>query len=212
LTNDRRRLAVGLSLVALYIVWGSTYLALRFALEGGFTPFLMLSIRFVAAGGLLYWWTRRRSAPRPTPAEWANAAVIGTLMLVGGVGLVTIAEDNGVGSGVVATAVAAMPLWVAVLGIGFGHRPRVFEWVGLLVGFGGVVLLSFSGDFSATTLGLVLVIIAPVFWAIGSILSGRVRLPRGMMGTALCWPSRDSREASGSPRCQPWTGGWPSPT
>ena len=185
LTNDRRRLAIGIALVALYIVWGSTYLGLRFALEGGFPPFLMLGIRFVAAGGILYWWARRRGAPRPTRVEIGNAAVIGGLMLIGGVGLVTIAEDNGVGSGVVATAVAAMPLWVALLGIVFGHRPRFLEWVGLIIGFGGVVLLSFAGDFSATTLGLVLVIVAPVFWAIGSILSGKLQIPRGIMGTAL---------------------------
>ena len=72
LTNDRRRLAIGMALVALYIIWGSTYLGLRFALEGGFPPFLMLGIRFVTAGGILYWWARRRGAPRPTRAEWAT--------------------------------------------------------------------------------------------------------------------------------------------
>ena len=182
--NDRQRFAIGSSILAVYIIWGSTYLGLRFALEGGFPPFLMGGIRFIAAGLALYWWALRNGSSHPTPREWRNATVIGGLMLVGGVGLVTIAEDNGVGSGVVATAIAAMPLWVAVLGIGFGHRPHRLEWFGLLVGFGGVVMLSFEGDFDTTTLGLILVIIAPVWWALGSVLLGRLVLPRGTMGTS----------------------------
>ncbi|MCJ7725414.1 MAG: drug/metabolite exporter YedA [Acidimicrobiia bacterium] len=181
---DPRRLKVGAAIVALYVIWGSTYLALRFGLEGGFTPFLMGGLRFTIAGAALYGWARRRGNPLPTRLEWRNAAFIGGLLLVGGVGLVTIAEDNGVGSGVVATAVAAMPLWMAVLGFGFGSRPRRLEWIGLLVGFGGVVILSFESDFATTTLGLVLVIVSPIFWALGSVLSGHLLLPRGMMGTS----------------------------
>ena len=183
MTSDRR-FPVAAALVAVYLIWGSTYLGLRFALEGGFPPFLMGGIRFATAGSVLLWWARRRGRCLPTARQWRNAAVIGALMLIGGVGLVTIAEDNGVGSGVVATAVAVMPLWVAVLGIGFGHRPRPLEWLGLLVGFGGVILLSFESDFATTTLGLVLVIIAPIWWALGSILSGRLDLPQGLMSTA----------------------------
>lgn len=184
MNRDPHRLKVGAAILALYIVWGSTYLALRFGLEGGFTPFLMGGLRFTVAGGAIYWWARRRGSPPPTHREWRSAAVVGGLMLVGGVGLVTIAEDNGVGSGVVATAVAAMPLWMAVLGMGFGNRPRRLEWVGLLIGFGGVVILSFERDFAATTLGLVLVIVSPIFWALGSVLSGHLVLPKGLMGTS----------------------------
>jgi len=183
-TNDRRHFAIGSAILAVYIIWGSTYLGLRFALEGGFTPFLMGGIRFLIAGLALYWWARRQGAARPTALEWRNASILGGLMLVGGVGLVTIAEDNGVGSGVAATAIAAMPLWVALLGIGFGHRPRRLEWLGLLVGFGGVLMLSFEGDFATSTLGLVLIVVAPISWALGSILSGRLVLPKGAMGTA----------------------------
>jgi len=182
--NDRRRFSIGSAILAVYIIWGSTYLGLRFALEGGFPPFLMGGIRFVIAGLALYWWAHRNGAAHPSAREWRNAAILGALMLVGGVGLVTIAEDNGVGSGVVATAIAAMPLWVALLGVGFGHRPRRLEWLGLLVGFGGVVMLSFEGDFAASTLGLILVVIAPIWWALGSILSGRLTMPKGTMGTA----------------------------
>jgi len=183
-TPNPRRLSIGLAIVAVYIIWGSTYLGLRWALEGGFTPFLMGGIRFLIAGAMLYWWARRNDAPTPTPQEWRGAAIIGALMLIGGVGLVTIAEDHGVGSGLAAAAIAAMPLWAALWGGLFGAWPRRLEWLGLLIGFGGVVLLSFEGDFAGTTLGLTLMILAPVFWALGSILSGRLTLPRGTMGTA----------------------------
>jgi len=184
LTNNPRRFAIGIAIVAVYLIWGSTYLGLRWALEGGFTPFLMGGIRFLIAGAILYWWSGRKGAPAPTRQEWRGAAVIGALMLVGGVGLVTIAEDQGVGSGVAAAVIAAMPLWAALWGGLFGAWPRRLEWLGLLIGFGGVVMLSFEGDFAGTTLGLVLMILAPVFWALGSILSGRLTLPKGSMGTA----------------------------
>ncbi len=184
MTNNPRRFAIGLAIVAVYLIWGSTYLGIRWALEGGFTSFLMGGIRFLIAGGILYWWSIRKGAPAPTRQEWRGAAVIGALMLIGGVGLVTIAEDHGVGSGVAAAAIAVMPLWAALWGGLFGAWPRRLEWVGLLIGFGGVVLLSFEGDFASTTLGLVLIIVAPISWALGSILSGRLTLPRGTMGTA----------------------------
>jgi len=184
LTNNPRRFAVGLAIVAVYLIWGSTYLGIRWALEGGFTSFLMGGIRFLIAGTILYWWSIRRGAPAPTRQEWRGAAVIGAVMLVGGVGLVTIAEDHGVGSGVAAAAIAVMPLWAALWGGLFGSWPRRLEWVGLLIGFGGVVLLSFEGDFASTTLGLVLIIVAPISWALGSVLSGRLTLSKGSMGTA----------------------------
>lgn len=184
LTSDHHRLAVGSAIGAVYLIWGSTYLGLRFALEGGFSPFFMGGIRFLTAGAILYRWARHKGIPHPDARRWLNAAVVGGLMLVGGVGLVTIAEDNGVGSGVAATAVAAMPLWMALLGFGFGDRPHRLEWFGLLVGFGGVVLLSFEGDFASSTLGLVLVIISPILWALGSIVLGRLAMPRGAMGIA----------------------------
>ncbi|MFQ5947808.1 MAG: EamA family transporter, partial [Acidimicrobiia bacterium] len=87
---------VGAALAAVYLIWGSTYLALRFGLEG-FPPFLLNAIRFLVAGGVLYTVLRLRGIPSPSRRHWWNAARVGALMLVGGVGLVTIAEDLGVG-------------------------------------------------------------------------------------------------------------------
>ena len=79
-----RRGHVALALAALYLIWGSTYLAIRFALEGGFPPFLLGGIRFLVAGGLLYAFLRLRGVPAPGRAQWANAAVMGVLLLLGG--------------------------------------------------------------------------------------------------------------------------------
>ena len=129
-----RGLVIGAALAAVYLIWGSTYLAIRFGLEG-FPPFLLSAIRFLVAGGILYAVLRLRGTPAPTRRQWWNAARVGALMLAGGVGLVTMAEDLGVGSGVAATAVAVIPLWAALVSGLFGRWPMRLEWVGLVVGF-----------------------------------------------------------------------------
>ena len=99
------RSLVAVSLAIVYVVWGSTYLALRYGLEG-FPPLLMNGIRLLLAGAVLYPIARRRGGAAPTRLEWRNAALTGTVLFIGGLGFVTIAEDNGVGSGLVASAVA----------------------------------------------------------------------------------------------------------
>jgi drug/metabolite transporter (DMT)-like permease len=172
-----------LALAAVYFIWGSTYLGIRFGLEG-FPPLAMNAIRFISAGVVLYFWLRRRGAARPTPRQWRNSAVVGGLLLIGGVGMVTIAQDLGVGSGLVARAVAVMPLWAALWAGLFGHWPVRLEWVGLALGFGGVALLAQEGDFQSTAMGTFLVVIAPVFWSFGSVWSGRLDLPDNSMARA----------------------------
>ena len=178
-----RSLVVGAALVAVYVIWGSTYLALRFGLEG-FPPFLLNAIRFLVAGGLLYTVLRLRGTPPPTRRHWWNGARVGVLMLVGGVGLVTLAEDFGVGSGVAATAVAVIPLWAALVSGLFGRWPARLEWGGLVIGFVGVAVLAQEGDFGANPGGMILVAIAPIFWAFGSVWGSRLELPRPAMATA----------------------------
>ena len=174
-----RQILILLALAATYFVWGSTYLGIRFALEG-FPPFALNAVRFIGGGTLLYAWLRSRGAPVPTPAQWRNAAVSGAILLIGGVGLVTIAEDLGVGSGVAASAIAVMPLWSGM----FGQWPVRLEWLGLALGFSGVALLAQEGDFQTTATGTLLVVVAPLFWAFGSVWSVRLNLPRNSMATA----------------------------
>lgn len=181
--GSRVSAATAFALFAVYVLWGSTYLGLRFGLEG-FPPFLLNGIRLVIAGAVLYWWARRRGEAAPTRKEWLNSYGIGGLMFVGGLGLVTIAEDFGVGSGLVAAGVAVMPLWAALWSGLLGVWPTRGEWLGLIIGFAGVAMLSQEGDFQSSTAGLVLVLIAPVSWAFGSVVAGRMQLPRGTMGSA----------------------------
>jgi drug/metabolite transporter (DMT)-like permease len=164
-------------------VWGSTYLALRFGLEG-FPPFILNGLRFLTAGGAMYLVLRHRGVPKPTREQWWNSIRIALLMLVGGVALVTVAEDQGVGSGIAATAVAVMPLWAALISGLYGNWPVRREWIGLTVGFGGVLVLAQEGDFQASGLGMTLVIIAPLLWAFGSVWGSQKELPSPAMATA----------------------------
>src|SRR5690606_708984 len=107
------RWAVALALATVYLVWGSTYLGIRFALEGGFPPFLLGGLRFVLAGALLFAFLRLRGTPAPTPGQWRNAAVLGLLLVLLGNGLVNVAEQT-VSSGMAAVAVAAEPIWIGL--------------------------------------------------------------------------------------------------
>ena len=182
-TRDPRRLLVALSLFLVYTVWGSTYLAIRWGLAG-FPPFLMNGIRLVVAGVALYLIARRRGRDAPTRREWANATLVGSILFIGGLGLVTLAEDGGVGSGLVASAVAVMPLWAALWSGLFGAWPNRLEWAGLAVGLTGVAMLSQEGDFQASPLGTVLMVLSPILWAFGSVISSRLAMPKGLMASA----------------------------
>src|SRR5688500_10431499 len=124
------RWSVPLALAAVYLIWGSTYLGIRFALEGGFPPFLLGGIRFAIAGTLMYAVLRLRGMAAPTRAQWANAAVLGVLLLLLGNGMVNFAEKS-VSSGMAAVAVASAPLWMGIFAAMRGEKPTRIEWVGL---------------------------------------------------------------------------------
>jgi drug/metabolite transporter (DMT)-like permease len=177
------RTLIGFALFAVYFIWGSTYLALRFGLEG-FPPFILNGIRFVVAGAVMYAVMRIRGHAAPTRRQWWNAGRMGSLLLIGGVGLVTIAEDYGVGSAVVATAAAAIPVWAALASGIFGQWPVRREWIGLGVGLLGVLVLLQEGDFRVSTAGMILVIAGPMFWAFGSVWGKRLEMPEGFMAPA----------------------------
>jgi drug/metabolite transporter (DMT)-like permease len=183
-TTSPERHLVPLSLLGVYLVWGSTYLALRFMVED-IPPLLGNAVRMGLAGTLLYTVIRVRGAARPTRRQVRNGWIVGSFLFVGGVGQVTIAESLGVGSGIAATAVAMTPVWASLVGGAFGDWPRSRAWVGLALGMAGVVALSTEGDFDAAPLGLVLIIAAPITWSIGSVWSNHMDLPSGSMRTAL---------------------------
>jgi drug/metabolite transporter (DMT)-like permease len=174
---------VALALAALYLIWGSTYLAIRFALEGGFPPFLLGGVRFLIAGGLMYAVLRWRGVPAPTRVQWRNATVMGVLLLVLGNGMVNLAEQT-VSSGMTAVAVASAPLWMGVFAAMRGERPTRMEWLGLGIGFVGVLWLNAGSSLSASPVGLVALLVASIAWSYGSIWSRGRDLPSPFMASA----------------------------
>jgi drug/metabolite transporter (DMT)-like permease len=172
-----------LALLAVYFIWGSTYLALRIAVET-FPPFLMSAIRFVIAGGALFVVALLRGTPMPTRRQWLNATLVGGLLLGGGMGGVAFAEQW-VASSLAATAVAVIPLWAALFAGLWGRWPGGIEWAGLLLGLTGVALLNMDGGMRANPVGAIALIIAPMCWAFGSIWSRHLSLPGGIMATAV---------------------------
>lgn len=175
--------AVALALAALYLIWGSTYLGIRFALEGGWPPLLMAGSRFVVAGGLMYAVLRMRGVPAPTRAQWPTIAAMGVLLLGLGNGMVCIAEQT-VSSGLAAVAVASAPLWMALFSALRGDRPTRVECVGLAIGFVGVVWLNAGSSLAASKTGLVALVVATIAWAFGSIWSRGRDLPSPFMTAA----------------------------
>lgn len=176
------KLAVGLALTSVYLVWGSTYLAIAYGLEG-YPPFLMGSLRFIAASLVFYAFLRWRGHAPPTRAQWKNAAVMGLFMMLLGNGLVNFAEQT-VSSGLAAVAVASMPLWAGLFGVMRGQNPSRGEWLGLGIGFLGVVWLNLGGEMRASLGGALALLLAPIAWAFGSVWSRGRDLPAPFMSTA----------------------------
>ena len=180
-------LVAGMSVV--YFVWGSTYLAIRFGVET-MPPLLMAGTRFLLAGGILYAWLRLKGAPRPRAADWKSATFLGALLLLGGNGLVTWAEQW-LPSGVAALIITTTPLWMMLFDwlIFHGPRPRAIVWAGVVLGFAGVTLLvqPQSGDDSSPWLWAVLAMCAaPITWSLGSLFAQRApRLDPPLLNTAL---------------------------
>ena len=180
---------VAIAFAAIYLIWGSTYLAIRFAIET-LPPFSMAAVRFTVAGGILYAIARPR-ADRPTKLNWISAGVVGTLLLAGGNGGVVWAEQW-VPSGLTALIVATVPLWMVLFDWLFagGGRPSRTLMAGLLLGLSGVGLLMSSTELGAQSreglLGGFAVLGASISWAAGSIYAGKAALPRSpFLATAM---------------------------
>ncbi len=169
--------------LALYLVWGSTYLAIRIGVES-WPPMMMAGIRFLVAGGLLYGFLRWRGVPAPTWVQWRSAAAIGFLLLSCGNGGVTLAEHAGVASGVAALAIATVPLFTLLFGLWFGQRTTRLEWAGIVLGLVGIGLLNLGPNLQASPMGAALVVFAAAAWAFGSVWSKRLPLPQGAMASA----------------------------
>jgi drug/metabolite transporter (DMT)-like permease len=184
----RSKVLVAFGLI--YIIWGSTYLAIRYALET-MPPFLMAAVRFLIAGVLVYGWSRLRGAARPTRAEWRAATVAGVLLLFGGNGAVVWAEQH-LPSGLVALVVATTPVWMVLLEWLWrgGARPSAGVVGGLVLGLAGLALLigpgRIAGNGMVDPLGAFVLTLGSLSWAVGSIYLRKAPLPKaGLLSTGM---------------------------
>jgi len=176
------RLLIVLSLLALYLIWGSTYLAMRFAMDS-LPPFMMAATRFVIAGSLLYGFLRWRGQPAPTLPQWMGASVVGILLLAIGNASLAYAEKT-VSSGVAALAVATVPLWMALFSGFWGQWPTRRECLGIVIGTLGVAILSMGSVMQASPQGTVLILLSAAVWAFGSIWGKHLPMAQGVMASA----------------------------
>jgi drug/metabolite transporter (DMT)-like permease len=172
------------TLLAVYIIWGSTYFGGAIALES-YPPFMLVAIRLLIATIILVTILKLRHASFPPVHQMRNAAVIGGLMFGGGAGLVAFAQQQGVASGLTSLGVAVVPLWATIFASFFGYRPSRLEIVGLVIGMSGVAILNMEHGMQSQPLGATALLIGPTLWAFGSMFSKRLTMPQGLMGTVF---------------------------
>ncbi len=209
------RLRIALAFLSIYTIWGSTYLAIRFAIET-LPPFLMAAIRFLIAGGLLYGWMRLRGGPRPTRANWKSATIVGGLLLLGGNGGVVKAEQV-IPSGLTAVLITTVPIWMALVELLREDRivPTLQVILGLVLGFGGVILLVGPGDLVGSgglnPLWAGVLFLASLSWATGSVYSRKASLPKmPLLGSGMEMLAGGALLLVASLVSQEWVGFQPS--
>jgi drug/metabolite transporter (DMT)-like permease len=176
------QLLVALALGAVYLIWSGTYLALRFVVQA-LPTMLTVGLRFVVAGTVLCGVLRLRGQPWPSSRQLVASLPAGVLLFVVGNGFVALAERE-VSSGAAALVCATMPLCAAGLNFLAGRRPHGREWLGLLLGFAGVAVLCLGKDLQAAPQAMMMLLLAPIGWALGSTWARRLPLPPGLMGAA----------------------------
>jgi drug/metabolite transporter (DMT)-like permease len=178
---------IWIALLAVYIVWGSTYLVIRFAVET-LPPFLSGGLRFLVSGAILLIWRRAAGDAPPTLRQWRSAAIVGTLLLLGGNGLVSWAEQT-VPSGIAALIIGAVPMFMVIADAlrPNGVRPTARVIAGLAIGFTGIYRLVGPSEFSEglhlDVFGVTALLIAGFLWAIGSICGKTLDLPKSALMT-----------------------------
>ena len=182
----QRSWVVAVALLLVYVVWGTTYFAIGIALQT-MPPLLMNAIRFLCAGGVMLLVAMGQGHAMPTRAQWCNSALVGGLMVFLAMNFIGFAQKLGIGSGLMATVVTTMPMWLALWSRWGGERVPFTSWIGLALGVAGALLLALEGDFSATWLGALLAFGAPLAWSLGSYASRRLSLPAPAMASAAQW-------------------------
>jgi drug/metabolite transporter (DMT)-like permease len=177
-----------LALFSLYIIWGSTYLAILFVVET-IPPFFSAGIRFLVSGLILLIWRKLAHDPIPTQSQWRSAAIVGMLLLVGGNGLLSWSEQR-IPSGVAALLIGTVPLWLVLIEAlrKGGTKPNWQSILGLAIGFAGIVVLIGPVDYNRQSgryelAGILICLLAAFLWSLGSIYSRRADLPQSALMT-----------------------------
>lgn len=170
------------ALFCTYFFWGSTYLALKFGIES-FPPFMLVGVRFTIAGIILFGVMRLLGSPNPTRAEWLGAGALGILLPALGNGTVTFVQQT-VSSSIAALSIATAPIWMAIFSSFWGHKISHQEWLGIAVGFIGIMLLNLGGSLHGNLSSALLLIFAAASWSFGSVLGKHIAMPSGLMGAA----------------------------
>lgn len=187
---NNKNIKIIAAFAAIYIIWGTTYLGIRIAIET-IPPFLMAGVRFIIAGVIVFAFLRVRGVPIPKRIHWRSAAIIGAFLIMGGNGLVTWSEQE-VPSGIAALVVATVPIWMALIGWLFFKTDSLNKRIilGLLLGFIGIGLLLGPGQLFGTPTfkltSLLVLMMAPILWSFGSLYSRGAKLPDNIfMSTAM---------------------------
>lgn len=177
-----------IALITLYIVWGSTYFGIKVAIET-IPPFFHAALRFLVSGLILLAWQKAAGQAMPTRKQWISTAIIGTLLLLGGNGLVAFAEQF-IPSGIAALIIATVPLWLVIMEAvrPGGIKPNWQAIVGLVIGFIGIFILAGPAEISGSQselnpLGVAVLFTAAVLWALGSVYSKSADLPKASLVT-----------------------------
>jgi drug/metabolite transporter (DMT)-like permease len=190
--NQRKasRGQIAAAFASIYIIWGSTYLAIMYAVET-LPPFIMAGARFLVSGGLLYLWSRYRGASKPSKLHWRNAVIAGGFLLLGGNGAVVWAEQY-VPSGLTALLVSILPFWLVIIEWMRPprRRPKAAVLAGLVLGFIGIIVLvgpgNVGGHGNVRPIGAAVLILGSLSWAIGSFWSRDAQLPdSGLLTTGM---------------------------
>jgi len=169
------------ALLSVYVIWGTTYFAIKVVVLGGMPSFFFMGVRFGTAGGLMLLWQLARRAPMPSARQWLNAMLIGGLLLVIGNGGVTLAEHR-VSSGATVALLSVVPLLTAGVSGLLGEWPRPLEWVAMALGTSGIALMLLGHDLTSDPFGTALLLAAGLSWAVGTVLSRRLDIPGGATG------------------------------
>ncbi len=182
MNKKKQRLLIVVALFSTYFIWGSTYFAIRLGIES-FPPFLMAGTRFALAGLILYGVMRYLGSLNPTLQQWRSSLIIGIMLPALGNGTVCYVQQT-VSSSLAALSIATVPIWMAGFSALWGHNPSKQEWLGITIGFVGIVLLNLSGSLHGDVKSTLLLMFAAATWAYGSVWSKHLTMPQGLMASA----------------------------